>query len=170
MLNSYPIRALSKKETSAIQQDLQNFDHYADVHYVDRGYLTSGGLRDGKSVWISNDSGDLLIQKDFSNTITVIDQIKHEMNYSLLGRSYIHKLRPKEKIHRHTDDNEELSNYFHKIDRYQILLDLPSGLTISQPKSKFVKNSIIKFDHRSPHAYDNQSEENFFIIVFDFYQ
>jgi hypothetical protein len=104
---------------------------------------------------------------------TQTKKILETVNSNNLGRVYWHKLMPAEKITKHKDS--KVPTYFQNkfITRYQIYFDIPKDF-IMMLDNKLVSNlqsyanTIQEFALQKNHYYENRSDTDFYILVFDF--
>jgi hypothetical protein len=163
---THVIRSLLDKETLDLKEELKAFDLVSAEHNpTSEIYKRFGGLREGHTVWIKRQNTDYIQQELFSKTISIIENIKEELNFKDVGRVYIHKIPAGKKIHKHADTDDK---YFFSVDRFQILLDIPKELKILQANHQASENSLLYFNHLLDHAYENNSSQDFFIYVIDF--
>jgi hypothetical protein len=168
MENTHIVRKLTDTERHNIYQDLERVKDCFDLHSPNsKKYMRYGGLRDGQTVWLHGLNGNFLHVDNAKNIINFIDQFAKFSGKQKIGRTYIHKLKPGQQIFKHKDTDEE---YFYQIDRYQIILDLPETVYIKQKGSSVSEFSLIYFNHLIQHAYSNDSDKDWYLIVFDLYK
>lgn len=168
MKNTHIIRKLTDIEQHNIYQDLERIEDCFDLHSPNsEKYMKYGGLRDGKTVWLHGIDGEFSHKDKAENIINFINQYAILSGHDKIGRTYIHKLTPGQQIFKHKDIDEE---YFYRIDRYQIVLDLPDTVKINQKGSIVSDFSLVYFNHFIQHAYSNNSNKNWYLIVFDLYK
>lgn len=166
MKNTHVIRKLTDLERHNIYQDLEQIKVFFEFHAPkSEKYSKYGGLRDGKTVWLHGLNGDFLYQA--KHIIDIINQHSIDLGNKNIGRVYVHRLNPNQQIFNHKDIDED---YFYQIDRYQIILDLPETVAIKQKGSIVEDFSLIYFNHFIQHAYSNDSDKDWYIIVFDLYK
>ena len=141
-------------------------------HTADAVYQQTGPLREGLTYWIQKHevNGECarinVIDKNNSWFESFADRLKKELQYSSIGRVYVHKLLPNTKIFKHADRYP----YHFLIDRYQIFLKIPENCEIECAQSnEITSNCIFKLNHLESHSYNNTSLENFYIFILDFY-
>lgn len=149
-----------------LTEALAYFDQHCEQHSDGRIYTLVGPLRHGKTVWLKSDKNTKFrfgLREHFDICMRFITAIQEEFGYDGIGRAYIHRLKPGEHIDRHADVAEE---YFFKVDRFQVYLNFPEGMVV-QHDGEQGPNSLIYFNKHVAHEYRNNSQENWYLLVFD---
>jgi hypothetical protein len=174
------LKHLSKIESDTINHEWTSINEGWDSHAKSRNifYNSSGPLRHGKTLWIYK--VDNLIRcvenrwNQISKTYEIIKYLYEEYQYCInkkngIGRAYIHRLEPGQSIDRHDDRKMQfVTNVLH---RYQLFLNIPTGFEIFMDNryhnSSDYSNTIIDFNLRLPHEYNNNSNQTVMFMVFD---
>jgi hypothetical protein len=174
----------SLKFNNSLNELLAN-DQLFKSHYRlgSRPYYT-GPLRECRTCYIAVDDSlrDKLkliqdpilffqLDSNLKETEKFINSIKRYIDPTsskTLGRAYITMLPPGKKIYKH-DDNDESSPYWNKIDRYQFYYTGSTDVvqTIGNINFPALPGYLYLFDHKKEHEYENNSNENLILLVFD---
>lgn len=166
------IRDITNDEKTILLSELLNVDEtYWSVHLP--AILTS--LREGRSIHINFIDYDLTVVQKMNNSILfpkTLDIIKSISNLPI-GRVYWHRLLPGQKIDTHNDSGVVDRFKGKLLFRYQIYLDVPEemeliidGKMVKDPK--VFSNSLYHFALQRNHYYKNNSNNPFYLLVFDF--
>jgi hypothetical protein len=168
--NTRIIRSLTKTEIHDFTEEIIGLPNGHWVkHYPIPDQLLR--LRDGESVhinWPKNNSSMMIVER--RNQVSKIWNFMCEFTDHNVGRAYIHRLKPGDKIDSHHDQIQikklSIANRFH------IYLDIPEkseivfdNQTISD--CKIFKNTLVDFSLGNLHSYKNLDEINWYFIVFD---
>lgn len=164
------IRPLTEYEISTIQREIASAPDGVWGDHANKHQLTA--LKDGKTVYLNNITTRgmkrLLCRhaRYFPGTLQIIKDIAWPKR---LGRCYIHKLQPGDKILKHVDTLLIASMCIER--RLQIYLDVPSPVELCldnqmQNASKYI-NTLVDFALHLPHSYINTSKTPWVFLVFD---
>ena len=157
------IKYLSEDERQQLHTEISGFDDLYQSHYISKIQQMYAELREGRTVWLRTDTGDGLEYTKFPILYKIICYVCKNPN---LGRIYIHRLKPGDKIYKHKDTER----YHSLIQRYHIYLELPDEVVIKYNGDKIDPWSVISFDHTEYHSYDNRSSNEIKFIVFDIFK
>ena len=132
-------------------------------------------LADGKSIHLNMIQNDLKYVKDlwklFPKTYNIIKTVSQDKT---IGRCYWHRLLPNDIIGHHTDNSVEFVKNDQLYARYQIYLECPEDqkfkmlIVDAKPcNPKKYEYSLLDFDLRLRHRYNNLSDNPWYFLVFD---
>ncbi len=159
-----PIRYLTIEEIRNIRHEIAQSNHLFGNHADDDKYKRIGLLRSGVTVWLSKENEQTYNVESFPTIWKIIKEVAKDKK---IGRAYIHQLRPTNNIPLHTDNYR---TYYNAIDRYHVYLSIPTELEILHTGEPIEANSLMLFNHKGFHRYDNKSTQNTFFVVFDVYK
>lgn len=144
-------------------------------HTYDERFIM-GPLREGRTKYVYDVSFDENAEvtfdrtSDYPNLMGIINDCLCD---NVLGKIYCHVLHPGQKIYRHSDSKLPFINKLFK--RYQIYLDIPEGTKIVLDDNVVMdnaalKNSLLDFNLKKYHYYENNSDQNLYFFVFDILQ
>lgn len=165
------IKQLTEHERKALAEELISNNSLWTNH--SKLYPTS--LRDGRSIHVNRINDKLKYIDDkwsqFPKTHNIIKEIAQG---NVIGRCYWHRLMSTDTILPHTDKSLAfvIKDQLHA--RYQIYLDCPNDpeltmLVVDATKKNPIdfQHSLIDFDLRLTHRYQNLSTEPWYFLVFD---
>ena len=131
-----------------------------------------GFLRDGKSIHVKWVSGDLNHKYDlinqFPETMSLLQSLFPEREFA---RIFWHRLSKDDKIYPHDDTVVRYIGGNKLQCRCQIYLDIPDNFVLvadNEVKAhKLWANTIIDFDFRQLHSYENNSDYAVYLLVAD---
>lgn len=138
------------------------------AHSDNQTYVLSGPLRECITAHLINPN--CVVDKNkFTKTFLLLDRLKQiidKKNNKILTRAYVTSLAPEKQIYAHSDTN---GAYWSTIDRYQFFY------TGNDKMIQLIDNTIFPmkpgylyhFDHRQIHSYENNSNEDLILMVFD---
>lgn len=144
-----------------------------EYHWQTLLYILSGPLKEGKTFWVIKKDHDLHTLNDVCHTIPHTLELVKTLGDYHLGRFYFHMLKPGQKILPHNDADLPFIDKLYK--RYQIFFDIPDDIHIILDDGIRFDNSelaysILDFDLRRIHQYQNKSQFTFIFGVIDLLQ
>ena len=168
--NTTIIRSLSADEIQSFTREITEIPKNKwRKHYPIRNRTK---LRDGESIhlnWISDEKYDFIReQKDQAPMIWKF--IQDYLDSHVIGRAYIHRLKPGDSIIKHNDQVHVQSLKI--ISRYHIYLDIPDSVELFlddkiEDNPQCFRFTISDFALSRDHYYKNNSDQNWYFIVFD---
>ena len=186
MNQSTLIRKLTYDEISILTTELENNFEWLIPHggitaikpeldskskwWIDHGGNTA--LKDGKTIHLQWVKDTLSITFErwnvFPETKKIIDSFANSNN---IGRVYWHRLLPGDTIKPHTDANVPFVKAGKLLHRYHIYLEVDPNIEVILDNkivdTNWLSNSIIDFELRNLHSYNNKSQSTLFLLVFD---
>lgn len=175
------IKSITKEDADKILAEAEETEYLFKNHYLGNPELRDSALKDGKSIWLHGDLpnkhwADIHYGNIPDNRFFIEDKAPFLCNYikeagkflgsENFGRAYIYSLGPGKKIARHIDIKE----YYRKINRYHLYFDIPDGVKIEHSGATIFPYTMIQFNPRLPHSYENNSSSNFVFVVFDIFK
>jgi len=165
------IRKLSLSEQLTIQKEIESIDCANWIkHFKVKIKLLD--LVDGESIhlnWPAKNEFQRMPERS-ELTPKTFEILYNQVSPRLLGRAYIHRLKPGDKINLH---NDRVSvQQLNILNRYQIYLNIPRPVSLVF-ENQLVKNlddfenSLVDFALEKNHSYHNHSDQNWYFIVFD---
>jgi aspartyl/asparaginyl beta-hydroxylase (cupin superfamily) len=156
LLDILPIETFSKSLIEIIDNKELFTPHVnSDV------YLKSGPLRECKSIFLKKDL------KILPQTIALFLCLKKLVDNGMpVRKAYVTIVKPGGKIYEHCDND---SYYWSIVDRYQFYLTGNADCIqiIKKEKFKIAPGYFYFFDHKQIHYYENNSNEDLILMVFD---
>lgn len=147
--------------------EIKNNKNLFHPHSLNKLYLESGPLRECISVYLTSRQNQPDLTDNFKKTIKLLMILKNKISKnSKVSRSYVTILQPGKKIYEHCDAG---SGYFNSIDRYQFYLTGNSDINqiIKDTSFPALPGYFYFFDHQQVHRYENTSNEDLILMVFD---
>lgn len=178
LLKTHVIKKLLPEEVELLFGELNNNENPWKNHY-ERVKSFAGPLAHGETKYIY--ALNVLTMEtvednrfSYKKSIDLICKITGH-NENQLGRAYWHKLKPGEHIDCHRDIDSGDSKYFNHIKRYHFYPILPEKFIIildatlwGSNQGKDVSQSLIFFNHKDWHYYNNHSDRDLTFLVIDF--
>jgi hypothetical protein len=165
------IRKLSLSEQLTIEKEIAAIDCVNWIkHFKVKIKLLD--LVDGESIHLNWPAKNEFQQMPERPELTpkTFEILCNHVSPRLLGRAYIHRLKPGDKINLH---NDRVSvQQLNILNRYQIYLNIPRPASLMF-ENQLVKNldnfenSLVDFALEKNHSYHNLSDQNWYFIVFD---
>lgn len=151
--------------------ELLNNKNRFTLHSLNKTYIQSGPLRECRTVHLINSQQqDLITSKlNFSHTFKLLEQLKGILDINdtkELSRAYVTLLAPNRNIYAHCDTD---GKYWSEITRYQFYYTGSAGMTqiIDGKVFPVAPGYLYLFDHTQIHEYNNSSNEDLMLMVFD---
>ena len=169
---SFIIRKLDITEINDLYEELKLNGSLWGPHRTNSSEQRRSALKDGKSIivqWCDNAAKISHQQWDlFPTTHAIIKRIVDGAN---IGRVYWHRLLPGENILPHSDEAVPFVKSGKLQTRYQIYLDVDEDVLIyfggDTIKGSVIENSVIDFPLKTLHYYENKSDKDLYLLVFD---
>ena len=162
------LKKLDAYEFANAWLDVINNKDFFKEHSTNKIYAESGPLRECSTVYLLNDyKNTSLVFDKFKNAINLLYRLRDNINAEReLKRAYITILAPGKKIYSHCDT---ANDYFNSIDRYQFYFSGDSDMIQSINDTLFPVGPgfFYHFDHRQKHYYENNSNKELVLMVFD---
>lgn len=165
MKATHVVQKVYSTET-VLKEAVANFNVAAGPHSDVEHYMRSSPLRHGKTVWLRKG-----LDENRENTELFLNAHILTLSVGLLlggrcrvGRAYIHRLQPGQRIDRHNDSEQ---TYYYRVERYQVYLNKPEGMVIYHDGPDIEAGHLMYFNHFAFHEYINNSNEDFYLLVFD---
>lgn len=170
-MNSFVIRKLKTEEIVFLKSELlQNNDLWN--HHVPQDKKSLTALKDGRSIHLRFDKMKGIDTDNWNRFPETVKLLETIADGNVINRTYWHRLLPSDTIEKHTDNSVYYVKENKILARYQIYLDIPDDSymlldnQIVEDASRF-SNSIVNFDLRKYHAYENKSDSAWYFLIFD---
>lgn len=161
------VRYLTETEITNLTKEVLLVDYKLwNSHCLNDIYLVHGALREGKTIYIKDQNYNISAGWDcFPTAMSIASSFS---NFDNIGKFYLHRLLPEEKIHLHNDSLIFKKEKIKK--RIQIYLDISKSVKIIIDKKLIdndtLKNSILEFDATMLHSY-RANNDSLYFFVFD---
>lgn len=166
--NTTIIRSLTENEYTSLLIDIKQ----NNTKWVPHGDVKYTALQQGRSLHLKRVEYNFKVFEenfsDYPNTMSLIKTVTDRP----LGRVYWHRLFPGDQINRH-DDLVIFNSFKGRLKkRYQVYLDLTDQFRLIVD-NKLVSNpaefsrTIVDFNLLKTHYYKNNSNDPFYLLVFD---
>jgi hypothetical protein len=172
------IRKLTNDEISSLRAELHDNDDLWTTHdgsSAPERALRKSALQDGKSIHLNCTYEDLVFRySNFATFPKTHDILKNIAENKTIARCYWHRLLPADTIDLHDDTILKFVRKNELLARYQIYLHCPPQLSDTvlvldgvSRNPKDYEYSLIDFDLKLPHSYNNCGDEPWYFLVFD---